>query len=359
MLLTPYILGPTKLKNHVVMAPMTRSRAVKNVPNELMATYYSQRAGAGLIITEGISPSPNGLGYSRMPGIFSKEQVEGWKPVTRAVHRKEGKIFAQLMHAGRVGHSSNLPKAARILGPSAVTIPGQIWTDTDGMQPYGEASEMTLSEIAEVKREFVQAARNAKAAGFDGIELHGANGYLLEQFLSPHSNRRTDQYGGSIQNRTRLVLEIAREVSDEIGKERTGIRLSPYGLYNDMPHYAEIEATYTYLIRELDRIGVVYVHLIDTEGSLPLELKQSIRSVFNNTLILSGGYTHTKAADDLESGLGDLIAFGKPFIANPDFVERLHKRLPLNIKLDASTFFTPGPKGFTDYPVFEYEPVSI
>ncbi len=353
---TPYTLGHQALKSRIVMAPMTRSRAINNIPNQLMADFYSQRAAAGLLITEGTSPSPNGLGYARIPGIFNTEQINGWKLVTKAVHEKGGKIFIQLMHTGRIGHALNLPKGGRIIAPSAVVAPGQMWTDSEGMKDHPIPYALSATEVQATKAEYVQAAKNAIEAGFDGVELHGANGYLLEQFLSPHSNQRTDNYGGSIENRTRFVLEVAQEVSDAIGKDKTAIRLSPYGVFNDMPHYDAIEATYTYLAEELNRIGIGYIHLVDhsAQGApeVPLKIKKIIREKFKNTLILSGGYNAAKAEADIESGAADLIAFGKPFISNPDLVERFKKDQALNEKLDFATFYTPGEKGYTDYPVF-------
>jgi N-ethylmaleimide reductase len=352
---TSYKLGQQSLKNRIVMAPMTRSRAINNIPNDLIAEYYSQRASAGLLITEGTSPSPNGLGYARIPGLFNADQVEGWKLVTRAVHDKGGKIFVQLMHTGRVGHESNLPKGSKILAPSAVLATGQMWTDSEGMKDHPVPHELTAEELQATKGEFVQAAKNAMEAGFDGVELHGANGYLLEQFLSPHSNKRNDTYGGSIENRTRFVLEVAKEVSDAIGKDKTAIRLSPYGIFNEMPHYSEIDQSYTYLAEKLNEIGIVYLHIVDHSAGgapeVPVKIKKAIRGKFKNTLILSGGYTAEKAEQDIESGAADLIAFGKPFISNPDLVDRFKKNQALNEKLDVATLYTPGEKGYTDYPV--------
>lgn len=361
-ILSPYSLGGLTLNSRVVMAPMTRNRAINNIPNSLMAEYYGQRATAGLIITEGVSPSPNGLGYPRIPGIFSKEQTRAWKLVTKAVHDKEGKILMQLMHTGRVGHAHNIPVGSRVLAPSAIPLPGKLWTDREGMKDYPVPQAMTLFDIKVAKGEYVQAANHAMEAGFDGIELHGANGYLLEQFLSPHTNRREDHYGGSVENRARFVLEVAEEISNAIGKDKTGIRLSPYGVHNDMIPYAEIDATYSYLAVQLNKIGIQHIHLVDHSAGgapeVPIAIKQTIRSQFKHTLILSGGYTFTSAAQDISSGFADLVAFGKPFISNPDLVERFRKGLPLNIKLDASTFYSAGPKGLTDYPVFEEETVS-
>jgi N-ethylmaleimide reductase len=361
--LTTHELGSATLPNRIVMAPMTRSRAIGNIPNHLMATYYSQRATAGLIITEGVSPSLNGLGYARIPGIFSVEQTAGWKQITQAVHDKGGKIFMQLMHTGRIGHGDNLPVGGRILAPSAVQPKGKMWTDQGGLKEFPVPQELTLEEIKHSKKEFIEAARNAVDAGFDGIELHAANGYLLEQFLSPYANLRTDNYGGSLENRTRFVLEVAEGVAREIGNDKTGIRFSPYGLYNDMPHYPEIDATYAHLAGELNKLALAYIHIVDasSDGSpeVPLALKKTIRDEFKNTIILTGGYNLSKAEHDLSAGLADLIGFGRPFISNPDLVYRFQKNLPLNIKLDANTFFSADEKGYIDYPVFEEESISV
>jgi N-ethylmaleimide reductase len=359
--LLPYKLGDMELKNRIVMSPMTRNRAINNIPNQLMAEYYGQRADAGLIVTEGTAPSSNGLGYPRIPGIFSAEQTVAWKGVTQAVHAKGGKIFVQLMHTGRVGSTHNLPAGSQVLAPSAVSLPGQIWTDAFGMQDHSLPIAMGADDIRIAKSEFVQAAKHAVEAGFDGVELHGANGYLLEQFLSPHTNRREDIYGGNVENRARFVLEVAEEVSMAIGKNKTGIRISPYGVFNDMPHYPEIDATYTYLAEHLNKLGLLYIHIVDhsSDGApeVPIKIKQEIRSRFKNTVILSGGYTLAAAERDIVSGLGDIVAFGKPFISNPDLIERFRRNLPLNTMPDVSTFYTPGAKGFTDYPVFGEETI--
>ena len=262
-LLNPCKLGSIELKNCIVMSPMTRSRAINNIPNDLMVEFYRQRAGAGLIITEGTSPSPNGLGYCRIPGIFSGEQVEAWKKITDAVHSKEGKIFVQLMHTGRIGHPANLPGNAFIVAPSAVKPAGQIWTDALGLQDYPVPAAMSIEQLKRTQQEYVTAATNAVSAGFDGIELHGANGYLLEQFLSPVSNRRNDVHGGSIENRCRFVLEVVEVSAQAIGKERIGIRLSPYGVASDMPHYPEIDDTYKYLSEQINRMKILYIHIVD------------------------------------------------------------------------------------------------
>lgn len=355
-LLTSYKLGKTELKNRVVMAPMTRSRAIGNIPNDLMAEYYRQRSNAGLIITEGTSPSPNGLGYSRIPGIFSADQADGWKKVTSAVHKNGSKIFVQLMHTGRISHSLNLPQGAKVLAPSAVKPAGQMWTDQKQMQDHPVPAEMTAKDLAQAKKEFVDAAKNAIKAGFDGIELHSANGYLLEQFLSPVSNVRKDNYGGSIENRCRFVLEVTAEVAEAIGKEKTGIRLSPYGVASDMPHYPEIDATYKYLTEQLNKLDITYIHLADHSSMgapvVSQDLKNLIRKTFKNTLILSGGYDVAKAESDLNENKGDLVAFGRPFLNNPDLVTRFINGWPLSQDLDFNLFYTPGEKGYTDYPAY-------
>ena len=262
-LFSKYTLGDIELKNRIVMAPMTRCRAIGNVPNELIATYYEQRAGAGLIITEGTSPSPNGLGYCRIPGLFNEAQAEGWKLTTKAVHATGGKIFVQFMHSGRIGHSLNLPSGATLVAPSAVQAAGQIWTDQEGMKDFDMPKAMDAEELKQTIHEFEHAAVLAIKAGFDGVELHGANGYLLEQFLSPVSNQRTDEYGGSIENRCRFVLEVVDHVVAAIGAGKTSIRLSPFGVASDMPHYPEIEETYTYLAEQLNLRGILYIHLVD------------------------------------------------------------------------------------------------
>lgn len=355
-LLSPYKLGNIELKNRIVMSPMTRSRAIGNVPNQLMAEYYEQRAAAGLIITEGTSPSPNGLGYSRIPGIYSEAQVEAWKKITDAVHSKDGKIFLQLMHTGRISNQANMPKDAIIISASAVKPAGQMWTDAYGLQDFPIPAEMDIEEIKHTKQEFSTAAANAIKAGFDGIELHGANGYLLEQFLSPLSNLRKDNYSGIIENRCRFLLEIIEDAIEVIGKEKVGLRLSPYGVASDMHYYPEIENTYKYLAEKLNSLGILYIHLVDHSSmgapEVPLEIKKAIRKKFEHTLILSGGYTIERAESELESGLANLIAFGKPFINNPDLVERFANGWLLSKEFDMNTFYSPGEKGYTDYPVY-------
>jgi len=354
-LFSPYKLGQIELKNRVVMAPMTRSRAIGNVPNDAMARYYGQRSGAGLIVTEGTSPSPNGLGYARIPGIFSKEQTDGWKKVTQAVKSGGGHIFVQLMHTGRIGHSANLPKGARVIAPSAVKPKGQIYTDSQGLQDFPIPAAMTLEDLQHTKQEFVQAAKNAIEAGFDGVELHGANGYLLEQLLSPYSNQRADYYGGKIENRCRFIIETAEEIARVIGTSRLGIRLSPYGVASDMPPYPEIDAAYSYLADQLNKIGLVYLHIVDHSSMgapmVPASIKATIREKYKGTIILAGGFNRESAEAVIASKLGDLVAFGKQFISNPDLVNRMEMQLPINMNFDFKTFYSPGEAGYTDYPI--------
>jgi N-ethylmaleimide reductase len=356
-LFTPGKIETSNIKNRIVMSPMTRCRALGNVPNKLMAEYYKQRSGAGLIITEGTSPSPNGLGYARIPGIYSKEQVEGWKKITSAVHESDTKIFVQLMHTGRISHPLNMPGGAKILAPSAVKPAGQMWTDEKQLQNFPIPQSMTGEDLKITKEEYVIAAKNAMEAGFNGVELHSANGYLLEQFLSPVSNIRTDNYGGSIENRGRFVIEVATLVAEAIGKEKTGIRLSPYGVASDMPIYAEIDATYKYLSENLNDIDIAYIHIVDHSSmgapEVPVGIKKVIRNSFKNTVILSGGYNLERAEADIQSGMGDFVAFGRPFINNPDLVQRLQNNWPLSQDLKKDLFYSADEKGYTDYPVFK------
>jgi N-ethylmaleimide reductase len=358
-LFSPYTLSGIELTNRVVMAPMTRSRAIGNIPNDLMATYYGQRAGAGLIITEGTSPSPNGLGYCRIPGIFSEAQVTAWQKTTEAVHSRGGKIFIQFMHTGRMSHRLNLPPGAGIVAPSAVAAPGRMFTDSQGLQDLPVPRAMTPADISTAKKEYMKAAINAMTAGFDGVELHGANGYLLEQFISPQSNLRTDDYGGSFRNRSRFVLEVVESVGKAIGMDKTAIRLSPYGINGGMQPYPEIDDAYSYLASQLDALGILYIHLVDHSAAgthtVPLAIKQTIREKLKNTLILAGGYSKETAERDLQSGLADLIAFGKPFISNPDLADRMRNDWPVSTAWDTGTFYTPGPQGYTDYPAYQGE----
>jgi N-ethylmaleimide reductase len=352
-----YDLAGLPLKNRIVMSPMTRCRATPDhTPTTLQAAYYGQRAGAGLIITEGTAPSPNGTGYARIPGIYSKEQVEAWKAVTKAVHDGGGKIFVQLMHTGRISHALNMPKGARIFSSSAVKPAGQMWTDQEQMQDYPVPEAMTLEDVHQAINEFGKAAANAMEAGFDGVELHGANGYLIEQFLNPNVNQRTDEFGGSVKKRSAFLLSAVDSVIDAIGANKTGIRLSPYGAASDMKPYDEVEETYAYLAEELSKRGMAYIHEVDHSSMgappVPQSVKDSIRSRFKGTLILAGGFTKETAEEAIENGKGDLIAFGRPFISNPDLVPRFSQGNPLG-EWDMATFYSAGEAGYTDYATCE------
>lgn len=354
MLFDTFNLRGIALSNRAVMAPLTRQRALdENTPNSLMATYYAQRASAGLIITEGTSPSPNGLGYARMPGLFNAPQVQGWKLVTEAVHARGGKIVLQVMHTGRVSHLANMPAGAEVLGPSAEVCPGEMRTDTIGSQPHTPPRAMSEANIARAIEEHVRTSRLAIEAGFDGIELHGANGYLIEQFLNPTVNRRTDGYGGSIEGRNRLLLEIARAVAKEIGAEHVGVRLSPYGVVNATAAFDEVDEQYLALVKELSALGLMYVHVLDHSASgtppVPEALKSSLRAAFDGPFVLAGGFDKASAERALSEGRADLIAMGRPFLANPDLVARMGQNAPLN-PLDPATLYTGGAKGYTDYP---------
>ncbi len=355
MLFDPYQLGPMSLANRVVMAPMTRSRAVDaNTPNTLMADYYAQRAGAGLIVTEATSVSPNGLGYARIPALYSNRHVDGWRLIIDAVHRKGCRIFVQLFHTGRVTHQANLPPEGRVLAPTGDTCPDKMWTDSLGMQPHTPPTPMTIDDINEVISEFAAAAGRAIAAGFDGIELHGANGYLLEQFLNANVNKRTDDYGGTPERRNRLVLEVVQAAVAAIGAARVGIRLSPYGVFNTTGAYDGLEDQYLSMTRFLSSLGLAYLHLLDHSSTgappVPDAFKATLHKTFAGAFILAGGFDHNSAQAALQQGRCDLVAFGRPFIANPDLVTRMQSDAPLNTP-DESTFYTPGAKGYTDYPL--------
>jgi N-ethylmaleimide reductase len=359
-LFEPAQLGPLTLTNRVVMAPMTRSRALGNVPNELMAEYYRQRATAGLIIAEGTSPSANGLGYARIPGLFNAEQATNWQRVTETVHHHGGHIFLQLMHAGRVFHPLNLPAGAEGVSASAVAAKGQMWTDQQQMQDQPAPRALTTAEVAAAVQEYAHSAKLAMEAGFDGVEVHGANGYLPEQFLNPHSNQRTDEYGGSVENRARFVLDVTRAVVAAIGAERTGIRLSPGSTFNDMAAYPEMAETYTFLARELQKIGVLYVHLVGSGGIDPA-VRGSIEAAYTGPVIYNGGYKDAARAEHDLAGRADFISYGTAYIGNPDLVERLQAGQPLT-EADQATYYAPGPGGFadgyTDYPTADGQPAG-
>lgn len=350
-LFTPITLGKLQLKNRVVMAPMTRSRAAGNVPNELMEKYYSLRADAGLVITEGTSPSQNGLGYARIPGLFSDEQMQGWRRVNDGVHAAGGKIFVQLMHTGRVSHPANMAAGAKIVAPSALALSGDMWTDSSGMQPYPVPVEMNEADIASAIAEYAHAAKLAIQAGFDGVELHAANGYLIDQFLNKATNQRTDRWGGSVENRIRFAVEVAKASAAAIGAERIGMRISPYGAFNGVAPDVEMDAMYLRLVEELNKLGLVYIHVVDHSSMGAPEvspaLKANIRSTFKGRYILSGGYDAARANADLNTDRGDLVAFGRPFISNPDLVQKLQSGAALTAP-DFNTFYTPGEKGYID-----------
>lgn len=347
-------LGNIELKNRVVMAPMTRSRAINNIPNEMMAEYYAMRADAGLLITEGTAPSANGLGYPRIPGVYNQAQIEGWKKVTDEVHAKDGKIFLQIMHTGRVSHSLNMEEGTQILAPSAVALNGKMYTDQEGMKSYPVPKEMSLAEIKLAQQAYVQAAKNAIEAGFDGVEIHGANGYLIDQFINTASNKRTDDYGASIENRSRFALEVAKQVIMAIGSNKTGIRLSPYGVYNDMAIFENIDETFTYLATELGKLNLAYIHIVDhsSQGApeVPQSIKDKMREAFGGTFIASGGLDKVKAEAILNKKQGDLVAFGVPYLANPDLIYRMKNDLELNAPNQAA-FFSAGVEGYLDYPI--------
>jgi N-ethylmaleimide reductase len=351
-LFTPTQLGSQSLKNRIVMAPLTRSRAIGNLPNTLMEQYYRLRAEAGLIITEGTSPSPNGLGYARIPGLFNEEQVQGWRRVTDGVHQAGGKIFVQLMHTGRVSHPANLPVGASIVAPSEVAAPGEMWTDADGLQPHPVPREMSEADIAQSIAEYAAAAKLAMQAGFDGVELHAANGYLIDQFLNTASNQRSDRWGGNVENRIRFAVEVAKASVAAIGADRVGMRISPYGVFNGQVPDAEMDTLYLRLIDALNALGLLYIHIVDHSAMGAPEvspaLKARIRAAFKGKYILSGGYDLARADADLDAQRGDLVAFGRPFISNPDLVAKLKSGQEL-VAPDFATFYTPGEKGYTDY----------
>jgi N-ethylmaleimide reductase len=345
-------LGRLTLKNRAVMAPMTRNRSPGNVPGAIVATYYAQRAGAGLIVTEGTAPDANGLGYARIPGLFTPEQVAGWRAVTDAVHAKGGAIFVQLMHTGRASAQGNLPDGARVLAPSAIALSQPVWVDATGQTPATMPVAMSEADIEATIEGYAHASACAIEAGFDGVELHGANGYLIDQFLNTASNARTDRWGGSVENRARFAVEVARRCAARIGADRVGIRVSPYGVFNDMRPDADMDALYAHLAKELSALGLVYVHVVDHSAMgaprPPDSVREAIRANFKGAYVLSGGYDRARADADLAEGKGELVAFGRPFISNPDLVAKLRDGREL-VAPDFATFYTPGEQGYTDY----------
>ncbi|WP_343671208.1 alkene reductase [Chitinophaga sp.] len=363
MLFESYQLGNFTLTNRIVMPPMTRSRAgAGEVATPLMAEYYAQRASAGLIISEGTQISRQGQGYAWTPGIYTHAQIEGWKKVTKAVHEKGGIIFAQLWHVGRVSHVSLQQDGAAPVAPSALLAEGvKVFLDEAGKGPdagvgsmvqHSMPRELTIPEIKQIVQDYAQAARNAIEAGFDGVELHGANGYLIEQFIDSQTNLRTDEYGGSIQNRLRFLGEVVQAVADAIGADRVGVRQAPLttlmGAQDDTPEITYIEAA-----KVLDKIGIAYIHIAEADWDdapvMPVAFKEAYRKAFRGTLIYTGKYTRNRAQEAIEKGWADLVSFGRPFIANPDLPYRLKYDLPLN-EANRATFFGGGAAGYIDYP---------
>jgi len=357
----PHSIGSLTLKNRIVMAPMTRNRAdfQTDSPTDLTALYYKQRSNAGLIITEGTQTSPMSKGYLATPGIFSDAQIAGWKKVADTVHAENGLIFLQLMHCGRISHKSILPNQADPLSASDVQANGSAFAFDEagnpGFVPCSKPRAIKTEEISALIAEFKQSAVNARKADLDGIELHAANGYLLEQFLNPKVNIRTDNYGGSIQNRARLILETAQACVDAIGGDRVGIRFSPNSRYNDMPEYDDYAELYLYLANELNKIGIGYIHLFDQivfgAPGVPSELFSAMRSAFKGTMIVCGGLDAQKGEELITSNKADLIAIGRPYLYNPDLVSRYQHNYPL-AEGDQTHWYGGNEVGYTDYPVY-------
>jgi N-ethylmaleimide reductase len=352
-LFEPYKLGPITLSNRMVMAPLTRNRAVEGlVPSSLAVEYYAQRASAGLLITEASQISQQGQGYQDTPGIYSKEQVAGWRKITNRVHERGGRIFIQLWHVGRISHTSLQPNGSAPVGPSAIRAKGKTFvggTFTDISEPRA----LTLEEIPGIIESFRRGTANALEAGFDGVEIHGANGYLLDQFAKDGANKRTDAYGGSIENRAKLMLEVAKVVSAEAGPDRTGIRISPVTPANDISD-SNPQPLFDYIVDHLNALKLVYLHVIEGATGGPRDIAPfdyaSLRKRFAGAYMANNGYDLELANKVLAAGEADLIAFGKLFISNPDLVERFKRGAPLN-ELDKATLYGGGAKGYTDYPV--------
>jgi N-ethylmaleimide reductase len=343
---SPYRLGDLALSNRTVMAPMTRSRAVEgNVPNPLAATYYAERASAGLIVTEASQVSPQGVGYIRTPGIHSDAQVGGWRTVTDAVHAAGGKIFLQLWHVGRISHP-DFHGGALPVAPSAIAADGTVFT-AQGPKPMVAPRALALAELPGIVAQFRAGAENAKRAGFDGVELHGANGYLLDQFTRDGTNKRADAYGGSVENRARLPLEVVDAVVGVWGPARVGYRVSPNSPFNAMSD-SDPRRTFAYLAGELDRRGIGYLHAVDPLADGDKRLSPLLRQIFNGTYIVNGGFDLAAANAALARG-ADLVAFGVPFLANPDLPERYRRGAALNAP-DQATFYMGEERGYVDYP---------
>jgi N-ethylmaleimide reductase len=350
---SPFRLGPLQLPNRVVMAPMTRNRAGRgNVPGPLNATYYAQRASAGLIISEATQISPQGVGYPGTPGIHSPEQIGGWKAVTKAVHAAGGRMFLQLWHVGRISHPSLQPDGAIPVAPSAIAPAGQAMT-LEGMKPFETPRALATAEIAGIVEDYRQAARNARDAGFDGVELHAANGYLIDQFLRDGSNRRTDAYGGGAQNRARFLIEVAEAIVGEWGAERVGVRLSPTNPFNDMAD-SNPAATFATAVGELNRFNLAYLHIVEPSAGDPLAAGEVpdirfFRKLWRGALMGNKGYDLARANRAIESGWADLVSFAALFLANPDLPLRFRRGGPFNPP-DRKTFYGGSAAGYTDYP---------
>jgi N-ethylmaleimide reductase len=355
-LLEPFKLGPLTLPNRLVMAPLTRNRAVPPgmVPSPLAIAYYGQRASAGLLITEATQVSQQGQGYQDTPGIYSKEQVEGWRKVTERVHGNGGRIFNQIWHVGRVSHTALQAGGGKPVAPSAIRAKGKTFVNNQ-FTDISEPRALELSELPGIIDDFRRGAANALAAGFDGVEIHGANGYLLEQFAKDGSNRRTDAYGGSIENRARLMLEVSKAVVSEVGAERTGIRISPVTPANDISD-SNPQPLYDHIVDGLEALKLAYIHVVEGATGGPRDIAPfdypSLRKRFKRAYIANNGYDFALAEKMLADKAVDLIAFGKPFISNPDLVERLKRGAPLN-EWDKNTFYGGGAKGYTDYPALD------
>ena len=345
--LLPYELGDLALGNRMVMAPMTRSRAVDgNVPNPMAATYYLQRASAGLIVTEATQVSPQGVGYIRTPGIHSAEQVAGWRQVTDAVHGAGGKIFLQLWHVGRISHP-DFHDGALPVAPSAIAAEGTVFT-AHGPKPMVTPRALALGELPGIVAQFRAGAENAKRAGFDGVEIHGANGYLLDQFTRDGTNKRTDAYGGRVENRVRFPLEVLDAVVDVWGPGRVGYRISPNGGYNSMSDSNPLR-TFSHLTEAINRRGIAYLHVVDPAADGAKRVSPALRRIFDGTYIVNGGFDLAAANAAIARGEADLVAFGVPFLANPDLPERFRQGAGLNAA-DPATFYAGEAKGFIDYP---------
>lgn len=346
-------IGRYRLRNRLVMAPMTRSRAddTTGVPSALALQYYEQRADAGLIITEGAFPSPMGKGYVRTPGIHSAAQIEGWRRITDAVHARGGLIFLQLMHTGRISHPSMLPGGATPVAPSAIAAAGQTYTAT-GLQDFVVPRALDTDEIAAIVDEYRLATRHALQAGFDGVELHAASGYLPEQFLSSGTNQRTDRYGGSPENRARFIVEVLEAMIAEAGSDRVGIKISPEMGFNSVTDAAPQE-TYQYLVQRVSTLQLAYLHLARTGSAF--DYRALVRPLFNGALLLGGGLDRESAASLIASRDADAAVFGSLYLANPDLLQRFVAGAPLNAP-ERETFYTDGPQGYIDYPVLEQAP---